>query len=125
MEEDPRNRRRYPRLQVSAKVEGRWRSPTGEEHDLKALLLWISEGGAQLRSVDPIPGNAILRFTIKLGTFQRFQPTGRVRWWRRIGEVREIGIEFAEPIPKLGEYVKRQLAAEAAKPADAPEPKAD
>ena len=108
---DPRNRRRWPRLAVSVKVSGRWRARTGAEQDLEALLLWVSAGGAQLRCSAPVPANATVRFTLRLGRFQRFEPTGRVRWWRRIGEVRDLGVEFAEPIPRIGEYVRKQLEA--------------
>jgi hypothetical protein len=106
----PENKRRYPRLQVSARVEGRWRDQAGVEHPFKGLLLSISEGGVQIRTAEHIPANAAVRINIRLGLLARFSPTGRVRWWRRNGEVRDIGIHFAEPIRRIGELVEKELA---------------
>jgi hypothetical protein len=37
------------------------------------------------------------------------KPHGRVRWWRRNGEVREIGVEFDAPLRTLGRYVEAEI----------------
>ena len=116
---DKLNQRRFPRLSVSVKVEGFWWDLEGGRRKLNALMVVISEGGVQLRSADPLPANARVEFQIKLGSLRRFDARGVVRWWRRSGEVREVGVEFVEPIRRLGTFVEKELSSAARREASA------
>ena len=107
---DKPNLRRYPRLGVSVKIEGHWWDLEGGKRKLSALMTVVSEGGVQLRCADPVPANARTEFAIKLGSLRRFDTRGVVRWWRRTGEVRELGVEFDEPIRRLGTFVEKELS---------------
>jgi hypothetical protein len=107
----PRTPRRFPRVPVSVSIKGRWRAPDGQEADLAGLLSCLSEGGASLNTAAPITANSVVRIKLKLGLFQVVEATGRVRWWRRRGEVRQAGIEFREPQRRIGAWVEKQLAA--------------
>ncbi len=69
-------RRNFYRLNVSVPVRASWREPGGEAEDEAqvhqlsgALLLDLSGGGAQLRTREPVPINAILNleFTLERG----------------------------------------------------------
>lgn len=104
------NRRRYPRLPLTLPVEGRWWDPQGRERPLQALLIMLAEGGAMLRTADPVSANAGVEFEIKLGALRNVQPRGTVRWWRRAGQIREVGLEFNEPARRIGVYVEKELA---------------
>lgn len=104
------NKRRYPRLLVNVKVEGWWRDLEGGRRKLTALLTVVSEGGGQLHCADPVPANALLEFPLKLGAMRRFDLRATVRWWRRAGEVRNLGFEFETPVRRLGTYVEQELA---------------
>lgn len=114
---EQRTQRRFPRLSVSVKIEGAWWDPDGAKHKLHALLVMVSEGGAQLRTAEPIPANGRIEFWMRLGSLRKFDAHGVVRWWRRNGEVRDLGIEFDEPIRRIGAFVEKELAAAAKTPA--------
>jgi len=113
---DNPNQRRFPRLNVSVKLEGHWWDLEGGRRKLSALMVVISEGGVQMRCADPLPANARVEFPIKLGSLRRFEARGVVRWWRRAGEVRELGVEFDEPIRRLGTFVEKELSSAAREP---------
>ena len=102
-------KRRHPRLAVNLRVEGLWTNPLGVERPFKALLVKVSESGALLRCGEPITVNSIAEFVLKVDPSISFRPQGRVRWWRRNGEVRDIGLEFDPPIPAIGRFIKAQL----------------
>ncbi len=104
------NRRRYPRLPVTLPVEGRWWDLTGRERPLQALLTILAEGGAMLRTAEPVHANAVVEFEIQLGLLRNVQPRGTVRWWRRAGQIRELGMQFHEPARRIGVYVEKELA---------------
>ncbi|MBI5544897.1 MAG: PilZ domain-containing protein [Deltaproteobacteria bacterium] len=112
---DKPNKRRFPRLSVSVKIEGHWWDLEGGRRKLNALMTVISEGGVQLRCADLIPANARVEFAVKVGTLRRFDARGVVRWWRRTGEVRDLGVEFEEPIQRLGTFVEKELASQGTK----------
>lgn len=103
-------KRRYPRLATTIKLEGHWWDLDGGRRKLTALMTMVSEGGVQLRSADPVPANARVEFALKLGTLRKFDVRGTVRWWRRAGEVRDLGVEFEEPLRRLGAFVEKELA---------------
>ena len=103
------NKRRYPRLAVAVKVEGHWWDVEGGRRKLSALMTMVSEGGVQLRASEPIPANSRVEFAVKLGALRRFDVKGLVRWWRRNGEVRDLGVEFEEPVRRLGAFVEKEL----------------
>ncbi|MGC4122309.1 MAG: PilZ domain-containing protein [Myxococcales bacterium] len=103
------NKRRFPRLAVAVKVEGFWWDLEGGRRKLNALMTMVSEGGVQLRSSEPIPANARVEFAVKLGTLRKFDVKGLVRWWRRNGEIRDLGVEFEEPVRRLGAFVEKEL----------------
>jgi len=107
---DKPNSRRFPRLGVSVKIEGHWWDLEGGRRKLSALMTVVSEGGVQLRCADAVPANARTEFGIKLGSLRRFDVRGVVRWWRRAGEVRELGVQFDEPIRRLGTFVEKELS---------------
>lgn len=107
--DDKPEKRRFPRLCVSTKVEGSWWDPDGAMRNLRALLVSVSEGGALLRCAESIPANARIEIAIKVENLSLEIP-GHVRWWRRSGEVRELGIEFDEPNRKLGRFVRARRA---------------
>ncbi len=102
-------KRIYPRLQINARVEGLWASPGGEERSFQALLVHVSEGGALLRCVDPLAVNCTAQLFLKVDPSTTLKPRGRVRWWRRNGEVREVGLEFDKPVRALGRFVEARL----------------
>ncbi len=103
-------KRRYSRLPVSIKIEGHWWDIEKEEHVLSAWMTAVSEGGALLRCSEPIGANSVIKFVLRLKTMKKVEIKAVVRWWRRNGEVRDLGVEFAEPIKRIGAYVERQLA---------------
>ncbi|MFN7134693.1 MAG: PilZ domain-containing protein [Myxococcales bacterium] len=104
-------KRRWPRIAVSVKVTGEWWNRSGEgPHPLEAHMVRLSEGGAMLRCSAPIPANAVVQLHFRLGLLKRFSPRGTVRWWRRAGEVRELGVQFVDPIDALGKFVRDELA---------------
>jgi hypothetical protein len=103
-------RRRFPRLPITLPVEGRWWDPDGRERPMAALLTLLSEGGATLRTSEPVTANTTVEFSLRLGVLRNVQPRGTVRWWRRAGEIRELGVEFAEPARRIGVYVEKQLS---------------
>jgi PilZ domain len=105
-------RRRYPRLPMTLPVEGRWWDVEGRERPLHALLMLLSEGGATLRTSEPVAANMELEFEFRLGMLRNLQPRGKVRWWRRAGEIREVGVEFSEPARRIGVYVEKELSGE-------------
>ena len=109
MSEQP-NKRRFARLDVSIKVEGHWWDIEGGRRKLNALMVAVSEGGVQLRCAEPVPANARVEFSVKLGALRKFDVRGVVRWWRRAGEVRDLGVEFEEPIRRVGQFVEKELA---------------
>jgi hypothetical protein len=111
---DQPNKRRFPRLTVSVKVEGHWWDIEGGRRKLTALMVALSEGGVQLRCADPVAANARVEFAVKLGTLRRFDVRGIVRWWRRSGEARDLGVEFEEPLRRVGQFVEKELASGAA-----------
>lgn len=103
------NQRRFPRLAVAVKIDGFWSDLEGGRRKLNALMTVVSEGGAQLRSKEPIPANARVEFAVKVGTLRKFDVRGMVRWWRRNGEVRDLGVEFDQPVRRLGAFVEKEL----------------
>ncbi len=95
--------RRWKRRSVCIPVKGRWwlneQSPAG----LSGTVLTLSEGGAMLRTPEPLPANGLVELSIPVGFLRTVRVRGRVRWWHRTGHEREAGVEFDEP--------RRQLAA--------------
>jgi len=39
-----------------------------------------------------------------------------VKWWRRNGEVRELGVEFEAPVRRIGTYVEKEAAGQPSEP---------
>ena len=105
--------RRFPRVAIARQAEGWWRDSAGHRHRLKAFLTGLSEGGARLRSADPVPANAPIELSFTLGEKHRVDIRGRVRWWRRFGAEREVGVEFDRPSRPVGEFVEQALASPA------------
>jgi hypothetical protein len=91
-------------------VEGRWWDAAGQERPLKALLMLLGEGGATLRTSDPVSVNTQVEFAFRLGLLRNVQPKGKVLWWRRAGEIREAGVQFEEPARRIGVYVEKLLS---------------
>jgi serine/threonine protein kinase len=107
-----RPQRRFPRLPVSFEVEGQWWSPDTSPDDLRADVLWISEGGVMLRCAAPVRANATVSFSLTRAPRElSLDLKGTVRWWRRAGALREIGVCLDAPVPALGRYVAKHLPA--------------
>lgn len=98
-------RRRWPRWAVSVRVQGRWWDTSNTEHPLTALLLSVSQGGAMLRCADPLMANGLVELQVPIGRLHRIVVRGNVRWWSRVGEVRQIGLEFAETKPEIARHL--------------------
>ena len=102
-------KRRYPRLAVAIEVDGTWTDLEGERRKLSALMTMVSEGGLQLRCTEPIPANVRVKLKMKLGKLRRFEVSGQVRWWRRVGDGWDLGVELDEPARRLGAFVEKEL----------------
>ncbi|HEY3448045.1 MAG TPA: serine/threonine-protein kinase [Myxococcales bacterium] len=94
--------RRWKRRSVSIPVKGRWWLNEQSPASLTGTVLTLSEGGAMLRTNEPIPADGLVELSIPIGFLRRVRVRGRVRWWHRTGQEREAGVEFEEP--------RRQLA---------------
>jgi hypothetical protein len=109
-QEELPNSRRFSSLELNLPVTGHWWDLEGKKYPLEALLVLLSEGGAQLQCSAPVAANSVIELDLKLGKLKRIAAHGRVHWWRRMGEVLALDIEFTEPNRRVGLYVKRQLA---------------
>ncbi|MGC4117185.1 MAG: PilZ domain-containing protein [Myxococcales bacterium] len=94
--------RRWKRRTVSIPVKGRWWLNDQSPASLTGTVLTLSEGGAMLRTQQPLPADGVVELSIPIGFLRRVKVRGRVRWWHRAGHEREAGVEFEEP--------RRQLA---------------
>ena len=106
-------RRSRPRIRQSVKVALKWLElPTKHTGAREALVLDISEGGAQVRSPELLPANAQVELDLRLSPQAQVTLGGQVRWWRRNGTVFDTGIQFNAPSAVLSEALSNIRARE-------------
>ncbi len=100
---------RAPRLSVALPVACSVRAADGASTTRKAIVLSLSEGGARLCLLEPVPRGAAVEFSFRLGIVgKKHHVHGTVQWSRRRGDIHEIGVSLAEPVPAVTELIARR-----------------
>ena len=90
--------RRFPRWHVNLSAKGQWWVSRDEPCPFDATIQNLSLGGAMLRCNGRIPANSTVQLAVKVGLFKKLELRGQVRWWHRLGEQFDIGLQFDEDV---------------------------
>lgn len=102
---------RAPRLSIALPVDCAIRTPDGSTATRRAVILSLSEAGARLCLLGSVERGAVVEFSFRLGLVsKRHDVRGSVQWSRRRGDIHEIGVALAQPVPAVAELIARGRA---------------